>query len=122
MLQYASANAPTATAGRVSIACVSPEAGAPATAPLRKRFVEALLLRGLLKIMADIQTDYDNSYMHQACACLAQSLAVHWRACGRKMLNSKGSFAGWSQLHGQARGMDAPGRMHGSGRCWLLVL
>ncbi len=48
-----------------SIACVSPEATAPATAPLRKRFVEALLDRGLLKLMADIKGDYDNTYMHQ---------------------------------------------------------
>ena len=49
----------------ISIACVSPEAAAPATAPLRKRFVEALLERGLLKVMADIAGDYENQYLRQ---------------------------------------------------------
>jgi hypothetical protein len=49
----------------ISIACVSPEASAAGTAPLRKRFVEALLERGLLNVMADILADYDNQYMHQ---------------------------------------------------------
>ncbi|GAB4818742.1 hypothetical protein N2152v2_005788 [Parachlorella kessleri] len=49
----------------ISIACVSLEAAAPATAPLRKRFVEALLERGLLKVMADIAGDYENQYLRQ---------------------------------------------------------
>lgn len=56
----------------ISIACVSPEASAPSTAPLRRRFVESLLERGLLKVMADLAGDYDNNFLREVgggCSC-----------------------------------------------------
>lgn len=69
----------------VSITCVSPEATGPVTAPLRKRFVEALLSRGLLKVMADI-ADCEVPYMRQVrqqrergCCRAARWGGVQWQ-------------------------------------------